>query len=90
MKHNYPVIGTLLIGLVLVACASDPAVPADASSKQANTTSGNGDELVCTREVPVGTNFSVKKCRTRAQIAAENAAGADAISHAGSIGSPAK
>jgi hypothetical protein len=43
-------------------CASDPA----------ENVAGNGD-ATCARETPVGTHFSVTKCRTQEQIARDKA-----------------
>ena len=71
-----------LATLFLVACAADPAVQSTtgAPATPAGTTAvAGGDELVCTREYPTGSNIPVNKCRTRAQVEAEKAASAEAL-----------
>lgn len=44
---------------------------ADQSTINAILTKKDGDRLICTSEVPVGTHFPVKTCRTYSQIQAE-------------------
>jgi hypothetical protein len=54
---------------VLLACAAEPAQRSAAA---------DGD-MVCKREYPTGSNLPVTKCRTRAQIEADQAAANEAL-----------
>ena len=60
------VVSSLLVLLVLVACA--------ASDPQRQAVAQNPTDLICTREYPVGSNIPVTKCRTVDQIEAEKRA----------------
>jgi len=88
MKLHFFTAAASLATVFLVACAADPVgQTTEASAKQANApVAANGDELVCTREYPTGTNIPVKKCRTRAQIDEEKAAAVDTLRRAQAVG----
>lgn len=62
--------------LVLVACASAPSAPtATAAAAPAPAAQGAAPEQICTREYPTtSSTIAVTRCRTKEQIAAEQAA----------------
>ena len=92
MKLRTLTFAASLATALLVACAADPALQTGAIPEpQAGATpAGDGDELICTREYPTGTNIPIKKCRTRAQIEAERAASAESLRRAQTGGPNAK
>jgi hypothetical protein len=62
-----------LTTVLLAACATEP-VPQQGQQQTASSASSPGDnanQMVCTREYPIGTNIPVTKCRTREQIEAD-------------------
>lgn len=71
-------VGAAALATLLAACAAEPVAPATSNASNASapaTSSAAGaDDLVCTREYPIGSNIPVNKCRTRAQIEADRAA----------------
>jgi len=70
------VAGALSLASILAACAAEPAARADAAPGAMATPSPNAspDEMVCTREYPIGSNIPITKCKSRAQIEADRAA----------------
>ncbi|MDX1571259.1 MAG: hypothetical protein R3200_12315 [Xanthomonadales bacterium] len=75
MQRMTAIFGTALLMLSIGACTPVPL----------NTTAHNykdedrSQDLVCTREKPIGSNRVEKVCRTRAQIAAEERATQDEL-----------
>jgi len=76
MRILAPVSILSLTTLLLGACASEAVEPTNPSANPAGTqtTAAAGDDTVCTREYPTGSNIPVTKCKTRAQIEKEQAA----------------
>ena len=66
--------GAMAFASLLAACAAEPAASTNAAAASAAPATAGGDEMVCTREYPIGSNIPVNKCRTRAQIEADRAA----------------
>ena len=79
MKHS--VLAVLMASsALLVACATEPAVPSSAAKPVETTTSASGnDEVLCSREYPTGSNIPISKCRTRKQIEAEKAVASESL-----------
>jgi len=81
-----------MASVLLVACAAAPAVQT-ASVPEAPASAaaaGSGDDLICTREYPTGSNIPVRKCRTLAQIEADKAASNESLRRAQAGGPNAK
>lgn len=81
-------VGVAALALLLASCAAEPVAPAatNATAPAASAAAG-GDEMVCTREYPIGSNIPVNKCRTRAQIEADRAAAQENLKR-GQTGGP--
>jgi hypothetical protein len=81
-----------MASVLLVACAAPSAIQTAAAPEGPASTAdtGNGDDLICTREYPTGSNIPVRKCRTLAQIAADKAASTESLRRAQAGGPNAK
>ena len=73
MQRISAILGTASLILALGACTPVPVNTTAQNYKDEN----RSDDLVCTREKPIGSNRVEKVCRTRAQIAAEERATQD-------------
>ena len=76
MRLLAPVSLLSLTTLLLAACASEPVAATKPPTNPADTqtSAAAGDDTVCTREYPTGSNIPVTRCKTRAQIEKEQAA----------------
>ena len=65
-----------LTTLLLAGCAAEPVAATHPSTTptEAQKSAAAGDDTVCSREYPTGSNIPVTKCKTRAQIEKEQAA----------------
>ena len=72
--------------LWLAACAAESATP----TQTAAATSKPADEMICSREYPIGSNIPITKCRTRAEIDARRATANEELRRAQTGGPSAK
>lgn len=70
---------SIVLAAVLSACAINGErppvrrVPTDAEVEAYNARVGPGEQIVCRREVPVGSHIPVRVCRLAAQMEDESA-----------------
>ena len=69
--------GAAALATLLAACAAEPTATTNANA--APPAANAADEVVCTREYPIGSNIPINKCRTRAQIEAERASSQETV-----------
>jgi hypothetical protein len=83
---NLPLLS--LATLLVAGCVAEPVTPAGSTSDQpeARKAAAAGDDTICTREYPTGSNIPVTKCRSRAQAAAEKAAADEMMRRAHTLG----
>jgi hypothetical protein len=83
------VASALSLASILAACAAEPVTPPSAapSANAMPIPNASTDEMVCTREYPIGSNIPVTKCRSRAQIEADRAAAQENL-HRNQSGAP--
>lgn len=80
-------VGAVALASLLAACAAEPVASANPNATApAAPAAAGGDEMVCSREYPIGSNIPVTKCRSRAQIDAERAASQEALKRSQTVG----
>ena len=77
MKKIFPIC-LLMVSVAMVGCASNPS-GSDDRVAYSESSDADGEDLVCTREKPIGSNRIVKTCRTRAQVDADREASQDTM-----------
>jgi hypothetical protein len=83
-NHFYTIVNerrATVASVLLAACGAPSSVQTAAAPEAPASTAaaGSGDDLICTREYPTGSNIPVRKCRTLAQIEADKAASTESL-----------
>jgi hypothetical protein len=81
MKTVFSLCAVVLTGSLMAACASDAATVASVAPA-ASGADRAGSDMICAKEYPTGSNIAVTKCRTREEVEAERAAGAQGVGRA--------
>lgn len=82
MRLRYSTPASLLMTLILVACAAEPPAQTNVTGAVDDT-----DKTICTREYPIGSNIPVTKCRTRDHMEANRESAAEGLRRAQAGGS---
>jgi len=88
MKLLAPVSILSLATMLVAGCAGEPVAPAvpAATEPVPQKKTAAADDTICTREYPTGSNIPVTKCRSRAQAEKEQAAAAEMMRRAHTLG----